>query len=57
MIQIVFQNQDIVCYKPDEYTEYKYDGKYFIVIKGMQWIGFYNLNCIEYIEVKPVTQV
>ena len=27
------------------------DGKYFIVIYDKQWIGFYNLDCIEYIEV------
>lgn len=39
-------------YRGDEYTEYKYDGKYFIVIKDKQWIGFYNLDCVECIEVK-----
>jgi len=51
MIEIVFRNGDMAHYKPDEYTDYRYDGKYFIVIRDKQWIGFYNLDCVEYIEV------
>lgn len=50
-IEIVFSNGDMVHYAPEEYTDYKYDGKYFIVIRDKQWIGFYNLDCVEYIEV------
>ena len=50
-IEIVFKNGDVAHYMPDEYTDYKYDGKYFIVILEKQWIGFYNLDAIEYIEV------
>ena len=52
MIEIVFKNGDMAHYKPNEYTDYKYDGKYFIVIYEKQWIGFYNLDCVEYIEVE-----
>ena len=51
MLEIVFKNGDMVHYDIEEYTDYKYDGKYFIVIYDKQWIGFYNLDCIEYIEV------
>ena len=50
MIEIVFKNGDMVHYKPDQYTDYRYDGKYFIVIYEKQWIGFYNLDCVEYIQ-------
>lgn len=53
MIEIVFRNGDICYYNPDEYTEYKYDGRCFIVIRDEQWIGFYNLDCVKYIEVHP----
>ena len=53
-IIIVFKNGDICKYRPDEYTDYRYDGKYFIVIMNKQWIGFYNLDCIEYIEVSTI---
>jgi nitrous oxide reductase len=52
MIEIVFKNGDMAHYKPEQYTDYRYDGKYFIVIDGKQWIGFYNLDCVEYIEVE-----
>lgn len=52
MIEIVFKNGDMAHYKPNEYTDYKYDGKYFIVIYEKQWVGFYNLDCVEYIEVE-----
>lgn len=51
MIEIVMKNGDMAHYKPEEYTDYRYDGKYFIIIYEKQWIGFYNLDCIEYIEV------
>ena len=54
MIEIVFRNGEVAHYKPSEYTEYRYDGKYFIVIKDCQWIGFYNLDCVECIEVEPL---
>ncbi len=56
MIEIVFRNGDMCHYKPEEYTDYKYDGKYFIVIRGKQWIGFYNLDCVEYIEVQDESE-
>ena len=52
MISIVFRNGEVCHYYKDEYTDYKYDGKYFIVIKDKQWIGFYNLDCVECIEVE-----
>lgn len=52
MIEIVFSNGDFVSYKESEYTEYKYDGNYFIVMYNKQWIGFYNLDYILYIEIE-----
>ena len=51
VIEIVFKNGDMAHYDPGMYTDYKYDGKYFIVMYEKQWIGFYNLDCVEYIEV------
>lgn len=51
MIEIVFRNGNMSHYEPDDYTDYKYDGKYFIVIRDKQWIGFYNLDAVECIEV------
>lgn len=38
-------------YKPDEYTDYHYDKKCFIVIRDEQWIGIYNIDEIKCVEV------
>lgn len=51
-ILIVFRDGDICHYKPEEYTDYRYDGKYSIVINNEKWIGFYNLDDIKYAEVR-----
>ena len=52
MIEIVMRNDEVSYYKPEEYTDYKYDGKYFIVIYENQWIGLYNLDCIRSIKIQ-----
>ena len=51
MIEITFKNGEVTQYKRSEYTDYSYDGKCFIVINNMQWVGIYNLDCIESVEV------
>jgi len=55
-ITIDFKNGEICHYSPDEYTDYQYDKKYFIVIRDKQWIGFYNLDEIRYIEISTVEE-
>lgn len=52
MIRIEMKNGKIVKWKKKEYTDYKYDGKYFIIVKDGEWVGFYNLDCIISIMVK-----
>ena len=56
-ITIDFKNGEICHYSPSEYTDYQYDGKYFIVINEKQWIGFYNLDEVRYIEISTVEEV
>ena len=53
-ITIDFKNGETCHYAPDEYTDYRYDGKYFVVIFEKQWIGFYNLDEIRYIEIGSI---
>lgn len=50
-IIIEFKNGENCYYNSKEYTDYQYDGKYFIVIYDEQWIGFYNLDEVRYIEI------
>lgn len=53
-IVIKFNNGDTAKYSPDEYTDYYYDKKCFVVIKDKKWIGIYNLDAIEYAEIRQV---
>ncbi len=52
MIKIIFKNGSVCKWKQGSYTDYKYDGKCFIIIKDEQWIGFYNIDSIISIIVK-----
>ena len=54
MITIDFKNGEICHYRPDEFTDYKYDGRYFIVIKDKQWIGFFNLDELRSVKVTAI---
>ncbi len=46
MIKITFKNGDTAEWYIGQYTDYKYDGKCFIVIKDKQWVGIYNIDHI-----------
>ena len=44
MIKITMGNGNVVTWGEEAYTDYKYDGKFFIIIQDEQWVGFYNLD-------------
>ena len=50
MIKIVMKNGSLVKWK--KFDDYKYDGKYFIIIRDGNWVGFYNLDHVISIVVK-----
>ena len=50
VLRIVFKNGEIIKWKGKRFTDYKYDGKCFIVINKKQWVGIYNLDCIAAVE-------
>lgn len=52
MIKITLKNGDICKWKKKRWTDYKYDGKCFIIIKDEQWVGIYNLDNIISIVIK-----
>lgn len=51
MIQITFNNGAFISWNKDQYTDYMYDGKCFIIIKESQWVGIYNMSAIRSVEV------
>lgn len=52
MIIITMNNSQEVKWQKEEYDNYRYDGKFFIIMKNGEWIGFYNLDAVISIIVK-----
>ncbi len=51
MIQITMMNGVYDEWKPEQYTDYMYDGKCFIIIKEKQWVGIYNMDAVRKIAI------
>lgn len=51
-IKITLTNGREIKWTSKEWDDYKYDGKYFIVIKNGAWVGFYNLDSVISIIVR-----
>ena len=43
-IKIAMKNSKQVVWEKDEWDDYLYDRKFFIVKKNNAWVGFYNLD-------------
>lgn len=52
MINIVMTNGESFEWNKTEFDDYKYDSKFFIIIRNGEWIGFYNLEYVSSIIVK-----
>ena len=46
MIKITMRNSQEVVWEKEEYTDYMYDGKCFIIINGDKWVGIYNMDSV-----------
>lgn len=52
LIKIVMANSEEVKWTKEEWDDYVYDGKYFIIKRNGQWVGMYNLDYVISIIVK-----
>lgn len=52
MIEIVMMDGDRDEWGRDEFTDYRYDGKCFIIIKGEKYIGVYNMDAVRRIAIE-----
>ena len=52
MISIVMTNGKIDEWEKEEFDDYKYGSKYFIIVRDGVGIGFYNLDYVISIVVK-----
>ena len=46
MIKITMNNYQEVIWEKEEFTDYRYDGKCFIIINGEKWVGIYNMDSV-----------
>ena len=51
-IYIYKRDCDVIVYSSDDYTDYEYDGKCFIVIDEHQWIGIHSIDDITDIMIR-----
>lgn len=49
LLQISLKRGEIINYQRDSFTDYMVKGELFVVIRDTQWIGIYNMDCIEYV--------
>lgn len=51
-ITITMKDGKYAEWEKDDWDDYTYDGKFFIVIKDGAWIGFYNLDEVRTIAIQ-----
>lgn len=56
MLIITYKDGEAITYDEDKYTDYSYDSRCFIVIRGQRWIGIYNMDCVSSIEFREVPE-
>ena len=52
LIKIVMTNGTKIKWLSEQWDDYKYDGKFFRIMKNGLWVGFYNLDFVISIIVK-----
>lgn len=56
MIKVVLNNGTVHTWGDNEYDDYRYDGKVFIVVEANRWIGIYNMDYIISVVVKEAVK-
>jgi hypothetical protein len=57
LLQISLKRGELITYKRKSFTDYMVRGDLFVVINGTQWIGIYNMDCVEYVAYIPEDRV
>ena len=47
-------NNEVVIWEPERWDDYSYEGAVFVIKKDGAWIGIYNMNFVQSIEVRQV---
>lgn len=51
MINIITNNGELISFKSNEYDDYSYDGKCFLIIKDGTLTNLFNINAVNAIKI------
>lgn len=51
-IEITFKSGDTITIEKENWDDYSYDGKFFIIKNKGAWVAFYNCNDVFCFELK-----
>ncbi len=51
-IIITLTNNEQIIWRSDEWDDYSYEDKVFVVIKNGVWKGIYNMNFVKHVRVR-----
>ena len=57
ILQISLKRGETITYSGSSFTDYMVRGNLFVVINECQWIGIYNMDCIEYVAYIPERKI
>lgn len=57
LLQISMKRGDIITYKGSSFTDYMIRDNLFVVINDSQWIGMYNMDCVEWVTYIPEDKI
>lgn len=57
ILQISLKRGDTITYQASSFTDYMIRDGLFVVIKETQWIGMYNMDCVEYVAYIPEDKI
>ena len=52
MLKITLKNGDVVTWRKEEYSDFKYDGKCFTIFCDDNMVGLYNIDTLICITIK-----
>lgn len=57
LLQISLKRGSLISYEGKSFTDYMVNSGLFVVLNGEQWIGIYNMDCVEYVAYIPADKI
>jgi len=57
LLQIGLKRGHMITYEGRSFTDYMISDGLFVVLNGEQWVGIYNMDCVEYVVYIPAEKI